>query len=232
MEFVITVLWAASRSNQAFITPKPGILDDFLELQSAPDEKIYEFASRFGPLIAFCHIEPRVEEHELVIREYSEVWRYLAGSMNSLLRIAARFYARTSADQQDWDKIGNAMLPVRDALGKIKSGDWADPQPFPPEAEWSGMARIIERGHSRTQETWVALLNILQRMGKARPWVVWKGSSRPQLVFSSPSLLSYLTLQLCLRALQQDAFVSCSNCNREYTPARAPKAGQLADSEP
>ena len=60
--------------------------------------------------------------------------------------------------------------------------------------------------------------------------MVWEGSrnsARPQLLFSGPNLLSYLALQLCLRASQHDALAVCSYCGRTYTPlGRAPKTGQ------
>ena len=77
---------------------------------------------------------------------------------------------------------------------------------------------------------WARCLNVLLELGRVRPWLVWEGagtSGRPKLMFSGRHLLSYLALQLCLRASKHDAFAVCSFCNHQYTPAgRAPKTGQ------
>jgi|ERR1035437_3296697 hypothetical protein len=92
------------------------------------------------------------------------------------------------------------------------------------------MAHFVRKGADRDPKMWARLLNVLLELGRVRPWLVWEGdgsSARPNLVFSGPNLLSYLALQLCLRASKHDAFAVCCYCNRQYTPSeRAPKAGQ------
>src|ERR1035437_9541804 len=92
------------------------------------------------------------------------------------------------------------------------------------------MAHFVRKGADRDPKMWARLLNVLLELGRVRPWLVWEGdgsSARPNLAFSGPNLLSYLALQLCLRASKHDAFAVCCYCNQPYTPSeRAPKAGQ------
>jgi hypothetical protein len=91
------------------------------------------------------------------------------------------------------------------------------------------MTHFVRKGSDRDRKMWARLLNALMELGRVRPWLVWEGTggSVPKLMFSGRNLLSYLALQLCLRASKHDAFAVCSYCEREYTSAeRAPKAGQ------
>jgi hypothetical protein len=228
MDFVIPAPWAAARAGVGYVKPDRRILEEFLRLELAEDSQIYKFAAKYGPLLIFGRFET-TEERKLIVHEYSEVWRYMARCMNSLLRIAAKLYAGRSSADSDWDAIGKCPFPVYAAAERSEHTDWLDPSPFSAEEDWSGMTNFIGRGHSRNREMWATLLNTLLRFGRARPWVIWgsaASAARPQMVFSGPSLLSYLALQLCLMALKQDAFVVCTFCQREYPPTRAPKSGQ------
>ena len=95
---------------------------------------------------------------------------------------------------------------------------------------WSVHASGLGKAQNRTPETWMLMMNLLMDLGRVRPWVIWqkpRKTTRPQLVFSGPTLLSHLALQACLAATKQDSFAICSYCDKQYSPLkRAPKAGQ------
>lgn len=211
------------------VRPSPDLLERFLRLEAAPAQQIQEFASKFGALLIFCRIErQKLLPGKLVIFESCAVWRYFAASMRYLLRIASCFHSDRRPDPADWDRIGvfpESLAPPakqepHDLLGTSLSAEEA----------WTAMAHFVGKGADRDRKMWARFLNALLELGRVRPWLVWEGagsSARPKLVFSSPNLLSYLALQLSLRASKHDAFAVCSYCNRQYAPmGRAPKTGQ------
>jgi hypothetical protein len=155
------------------------------------------------------------------------MWRYFAASMQSLLRIASCFHSDRRPDGADWDRIGafqTSLAAPAEQIPDLLSATYGG------EEAWSVMVHFVGRGVDRDRKMWARLLNVLLELGRVRPWLIWEGagkSARPKLVFSGPNLLSYLALQLCLRASKHDAFAVCSYCNRQYAPmGRAPKTGQ------
>jgi hypothetical protein len=211
------------------VRPSPDLFERFLGLKTAPARQIQEFASRFGALLVFCRIESQeVHPGKLIIVESCAMWRYVAASMGSLLRIASCFHSDRKPDTADWDRIG-AFPASLAALPKAEPYDQLSAS-FGGEKAWTSMVHYVGRGADRDRKMWARLLNVLLELGRVRPWLIWEGagnSARPKLVFSGPNLLSYLALQLCLRASKHDAFAVCSYCNQQYTPmGRAPKTGQ------
>src|ERR1700733_700625 len=228
LEFAIHAPWSSDNDRGPRVRPNDRILDEFIGLASAPDEKIYGFASKYGPLLVYCAVKG--EEDELIVIEYCEVWRYFSKSLKALLHIAAAL--RTGASPQklktDWDTIGDAPRGVREA--KDPNKDSRKPWNIHPEADWKWRTcGFVGKGKDRSRAMWLGLLNCLLEVGQTRPWLSWKGSaaeSLPHLVFSSPNLLSYMALQVCLISAKQGAFAVCSFCQKQYTPNRAPKSGQ------
>jgi hypothetical protein len=228
LNFVMRRTYRQGMPGERQVNSNPDLLERFLCLAEARDSDLQRFASRFGPLLVFCRQQASELEDYVVITESCNVWRYLASFMRSLLRIGAAFHAGRSPDPRDWSAIGEyprlveragaESKPEMDVLGTLLRGEYG----------WFALAYYIRSHKTRNRKYWVRLLNTLVELGRVRPWVVWDNSStRPQLVFAGPSLLSYLVLQLCLRASKLDSFVLCSYCNREYLPPRrAPKIGQ------
>ena len=211
------------------VRPSPDLFERFLHLEAAPAHQIQEFASRFGSLLIFCRIKRQeILPGKLIIFESCAVWRYFAVSMGSLLRIASCFHSNRRPDPADWDRIG--AFPVSSLAAPAKEEPYDPLISFGGEEAWTAMTHFVRRGGARDRRMWARLLNVLLELGRVRPWVIWEGagsSARPKLVFSGPHLLSYLALQLCLRASKHDAFAVCSYCNRQYVPiGRAPKTGQ------
>jgi len=209
------------------IKPKKEILEKFLRLGTASDSEIHAFAARFGPLLIYYQGQAAGMEHQRIVIEKCDVWRYFAACMGALLRIAAKFHLGHTPDPTDWETIGNCPFTVSNA--EEPTYDWMSPTPLHGEGAWEGRTYFIRKG-DRGRAMWTGLLNLLLELGRVRPWVIWQGSgsaARPQLMFSGPNLLSYLALQLSLTASKHDAFAVCSYCNKEYSPLRrAPKAGQ------
>lgn len=227
LRFVLEPPWKEIPRHANRVRPSPDLLERFLRLATAPAQQIQEFAARFGALLIFCRIDGSLP-HKLVIVESCAVWRYFAASMRSLLRIAFCFRANRRPDPADWNRIG--ACPVSLVPAKKKLRDLLSPTPFGGEEEWIALAHFVRKGSDRDRKMWAQLLNALMELGRVRPWLVWDGagsSAGPKLVFSGPTLLSYLALQLGLMASKHDGFAGCSYCNRQYVPLRrAPKAGQ------
>lgn len=195
------------------VKPDSKLLERFLNLADASDQKICEFARRYGYLLAFNSSSQGFHV------EYCQIWRYFARVMMALLRISSKLEAGPKASKEDWDIIEQ----VPDA---IENWPYDDPDSPPDrEIEWAMAASLVNRFQDRGQ--FVRLTNSLLRLGGVRPWMLWpKDATRPRLVYSSPRLFSYLALQLCLRLGRLDAFVICHHCRKEYTPPhRAPRAG-------
>jgi hypothetical protein len=229
LEFVLDPPWTAFSPQAKRVKPNPDLLERFLRLAAAPAPQIHRFASRFGALLVFCRTENRkAPPGKLVVVENCEVWRYFAASMRSLLRIASTYQADRRPDPADWDRIGScppSLVPTKE-----RPRDPLSSSRFGPEETWIAMAHFVRTGSDRDRTMWARLLNVLLELGRVRPWLVWErteSAARPKLMFSGRNLLSYLALQLCLRASKHDSFAVCSYCEREYTPTRrAPKAGQ------
>ena len=226
LEFVQDPHWRESAPRTNAVRPQPSIFDQFLRLAEAPDHQIQEFASQFGALLIFCRIDLAKVPKKLVIVESCDVWRYFAASMRCLLRIANCFHNDRRPDPADWAGIGACPASLIPAESDVP--DLLSPYGFGAEEAWTAMVHFVRTGSDRDRKMWTRLLNVLLELGKVRSWLLWERSvARPELVFTGPSLLSYLALQLCLRASKHDAFAVCSYCNCQYAPAeRAPKAGQ------
>lgn len=229
LEFVMESRWTGSPAPANRVRPKPDILERFLLLATASDQQVHKFASSFGALLIFPRNEGRrMPADKRAFVESCEMWRYFAVSMRSLLRIASCFHADRKSDATDWDQIG--ACPASLVPQTEQHRDLLSPASWSGEEAWLAMAHFVRKGADRDRKMWTRLLNALLELGRVRPWLVWEGeggSARPNLVFSGPNLLSYLALQLCLRASKHDAFAVCCYCNQPYPPlGRAPKTGQ------
>ena len=229
LRFVVHAPWSAPSPPAGYVKPTSRVFDDFLTLGTASDSELCNFAAKFGPLMVFCLAEATNDRKTEVIHERSQVWRYFARTMRALLHIAASIHGRRPFNRADWDVIGNCPFPVFSAIERIKDETVLNPLLFQPEEGWSAMTFFIREGEHRDRKAWINLLNGLLQLGRTRPYVVWgerETVDRPRMLFGGPRLLSYLALQLSLAALRLGTFATCSFCSRQYSPQRAPKAGQ------
>lgn len=190
--------WSAPSSQ--LIKPNKNLFEAFLQLAHATDVEIHKFASRYGPLLIYCHAA-ELDEH-VVIVESCEVWRYFAACMKALLRMAARIHAGRSPELSDWDVIGR--LPMAIGRTEVNNMDWLNPSPTEAQKSWRVMAGIVSTGRNRDRAMWERLVNGALQLVEIRPRIMMKGAgaaARPRLTISGSGLLAYLVLQLCLVVL-------------------------------
>ena len=223
-ELEFAVPWSAPTSQA--IKPGRHILEDFLQLATKSEVEIHRFAAKFGPLLIYSRIQER--EDDALIFERSDVWRYFAGCMTALLRIAGDICLGRRSSSPTWEPIGYGPPLIFNQ--KATEIDWINPSAADGEKQWKILARASRLKQNQHPTLWAAFLNALLLLGRVRPWVNLdgpRGAQRPRLVFTGSNLLSFLALQVCLLASKHDAFALCSYCNGTFTPGkRAPKSGQ------
>jgi hypothetical protein len=214
------------------VKPPGDLLEGFLNLAHATDAQIRSFAARWGTLEIFGSRVQSDEGQEFGI-EYCDVWRYMAGVMSSVFAVAAS--AAPGRPEARWNQIGAAPTVIRDwhemwgrkiavtpSLAFLSVEEWMQP-----EAYWSVLVHFIGKGN-RDRSMLVSILNTLLGLGRVRPWLRWPDDvERPNIVFSSARLMSYLSLQLCQNIGKLPPFAICDHCKRQYTPLkRAARATQ------
>jgi hypothetical protein len=122
------------------------------------------------------------------------------------------------------------LPPVMEMVQSGHHFDMLSPVRVTGEDVWVTLAKLIRAGSGRNRDLWIRLLNSLLDIGRARPIVVWHGSGtagEPRLIYGTPSLLSYLAMEITKLAVGRDTFAVCFHCGHEYVPGqRAPKANQ------
>ncbi|MEO5924832.1 MAG: hypothetical protein ABIR70_13510 [Bryobacteraceae bacterium] len=212
------------------VRPRVDLLERFIDLGDATETQLRNFASRYGGLDVFGSQEYKLKgelQRTNASFESCNVWRYFARVMFASLRIASRKRQDGEDSRADWETIATVpsiVSQIADNRDKLLKLGYRDD----PELHWAISTRFLQKEGFRHRFTLVDLFNQLLALGKVRPWLLWpEDGTRARVVYSSPRLLSYLSLQLCLRVGKVNAFVVCSHCGREYTPTqRAPKANQ------
>ena len=146
------------------------------------------------------------------------------------MRIGAEFHRGRSGLKEDWESLRNVPPVMRKAVHRSNPG-LLHPFPQGNEENWLSLAHFAGKPAERKRTTLSHLVNTLLGLGAVRPWFTWpeaaRSVTRPEIRYSSQSLVSQLVLQLCLRLAKLDSFLVCVHCQRQYCPVlRAPKAGQ------
>ncbi len=228
----IEIHWDESDATKAreLVKPPVTLLESFMNLAEANDDRIRDFASRYGGLGVYCVLDQPGPNYRTV--EFCDVWRYFAKTIKSLLSIATTASGKDVGTTEEWNSIHNFPAIMRHITLTIREGisDRLSPEPYEGEEGWTTVAHFVKKsGTYENRAMWRRLLNVLLSLGRVRPWVLWAGAhneGRTRLVYGTPSLLSYLALQVCLLAVGQSEFFVCSVCRSEYVPMRVPKAGQ------
>ena len=236
------------QKDSIIVKPPVNLLELFLNLGDASDKRICDFAEKYGGLKAFCLLT-RVEGEGRLVEwtEYCDIWRYFSRAMRCILRITASIYNKETPSPRDWSSIGDVPIVIRDWIDHSKAQvqvprlirDWDDYTSVAAEKylhptgdrygepTWQFVTGFIAVGYGRHQNGLVMLMNALLTLGRVAAQLQWASGSRPQVVYTSRSLLSNLALQLCLRAANINDFAVCSGCQKQYVPLkRAPKTGQ------
>ena len=209
------------------ITPDRSIVEKFLELQDASDEKIFSFASKYGPLLAFSWVVSPFDTEPIIHGEATEVWRYLAGVMWSMLKIATGIYRSHEHCYEDWERIANMppavkLQPWRHDGMPVKFGMYASEKLW---VEQAGQLDSLAKntGASRlnlkraSQARLVMCLNLLLRLGQVDAKMIWPSKdSMPSVSYAGSSLLGFLALQISLRITKADGPSICSHCSATF----------------
>lgn len=221
------------------ITPAKGMLEEFVELADADEQKFLEYARRWG-FLELCreHWEPASHTHDCepfvpfrthvfgttdkAAREHREKllaagepvseWRRFARFARALLNVAGRLYEGEMGRDEDWDTL---HFDEAGFLGVIYATERRKAKKFP---DLDFERTLIAGGVNH----WLVA-------GGVQPKVSWR-TSRPVITFECPKpygkMFANLAIQLMMAVSQADAVAICSACGQSYMPRRRPKTGQ------
>jgi hypothetical protein len=222
------------------ITPSKGMLEEFVALADADENKYLEYACKWGilelckehfsptshnyncePIIPFRTIvlgptEKAAKEHyEKILSEGEPIsaWRDYARFAKAILNIAARLHEGEIGSDEDWDTL---HFDEAGFLGLDYAAERRKSKKFPDLYREKSM---IANG---VNTYWLG-------SGGVQPRVSWK-ASRPIITFECPKpygkLFANLAIQLMMAVSQVDAVAICSACGQSYMPKRRPKNNQ------
>jgi hypothetical protein len=224
--------------TSVLVTPSRGMLEEFVALADAEENKYLEYACRWG-LLELCkeHFAPTSHNHncepiipfrttvlgptEKAFKEHLEkllsegeplrAWRKYARYARALLNIAARLHTGELGSDEDWKTLHF------DRAGFLG---------------WNHAEKRKEKNFSdiNFEKSLVATgVNNWLESGGVQPKVSWK-ASRPIVTFECPKpygkLFANLAIQLMMAVSQVDAVAICSACGQSYMPRRRPKKNQ------
>jgi hypothetical protein len=207
------------------ISAKPGLLQSFIRLADAPDERILAFARRWGvlelcehdlplrhlvsgwahtdaPFYARSWCDYRQSEPGGRIWEPLSAWRTWARRAAATLNVAISFYRNKLPPLEEWQSAIS--------LG-LRSPD--DNEPLPPTPS-KGWLRLDHRIHA-----WLGLTGVVPRVVRNR-------GVRPQITFGGTGLFGALSIQLMLAVCRTDGLAVCSSCASAFVPKRRPRHGR------
>lgn len=220
------------------ITPSKGMLEEFIALAEADEDRFMKYASSWGllelckehrmatshnqncePIVPFRTVvfgttDKAAKEHRKKLLSEGEpivAWRRYAQFARAILNIAARLHQGEIGSDEDWKTLhGRAGFLGWDyARERRKSKNF-------PDLEWE--KSLLASG-----------VNFWLGCGGVQPKVSWK-ASRPIVTFECPKaygkLFANLAIQLMMAVSQVDSVAICSACGQSYMPKRRPKNNQ------
>jgi hypothetical protein len=221
------------------ITPSKGMLEEFVALADADENKYLEYACKWG-LLELCkeHFEPTnhnyncepvvpsrmvvfgttdkaAKEHRETLLSEGEpiwAWRNQARFARALLNIAARLHQGEVGSDEDWNILhyDEAGFLGWNHAEKRKEKNFSD---------IAFEKSLIADG---VNTYWLG-------SGGVQPRVYWK-ASRPFITFEClkpyGKLFANLAIQLMMAISQIDSLAICSVCGQSYMPKRRPKHDQ------
>lgn len=219
--------------NGAFVRRRMerGLIGKFMDLRSADDAKVFQFAKKWGALhlcpehglpyghSAQCQAFPGGDEG----RESCDDWRALAGYFYALLKLAISISEKGIGTEPDWNtaaQYSSRML----GLGASASPWWQFNHPATRKARV-----LLAREHFRMQIT--HLIGFGQITFQFR----WDERSesfqiRPNVWLQSPNLFSLLVFQFLPIAANPEGtvgYAACKGCGQPYLPLRLPNPNRL-----
>lgn len=214
------LVWrSAGTSNIVCRYPTGRILEQFVQLEKAEDERIHGFAAKWGMLavdrdplgtavLEKPGITPRPQDIVFAItndwvdgcfRESVQLWRELAGKARAILSIAACLHDKKPSDPKDW----LLLHPEYFANPPV-------PHAHDPLLDWA-----------RIQGLLVAWLD----EGDVRPRLYVPPTATVVITLNGRGLLGTVAVQLLLATGCAQGFAICSGCGIPYVPAKRPSTG-------
>lgn len=225
--------------KSVLITPSKGMLEEFVALADADENKYLEYACKWG-LLDLCkehhtitnhnyNCEPIIPYRMVVLgvtdkpaREHRKMllaagepvsaWRDYARFARALLNIAAKLHEGELGSDEDWETLHG------DEAGFLG---------------WNHAERRREKNFSDIDYEKSLIVTGVNTYwlgsGGVQPRIYWE-ASRPTITFECPKpygkLFGNLAVQLMMAISQLDSVAICSACGQSYEPKRRPKTNQ------
>jgi hypothetical protein len=213
-DLVLTDERHASEGKPPNRYPGPGMLEEFVGLEHAPNHTIAAYARLWGVLDICTHGLPashnpaslltRLGERRSACfrqdREPIEAWRFFAAHARATLGVAAEIWRGRPGSAEDchvlWSQHG-------------LSGEMSREVAFQVEQVMDAVGYWLE-------------------LGDVAPRFWWWGSTPPSITFESANggLFGVLAMQIALAVVRTDGLAICSGCSIPYVPPRAPRNGR------
>lgn len=222
------------------ITPSKGMLEEFVALADADENKYLEYACRWGvldlckdhhtvtnhnyncePIVpyrmaVFGTTDKPAKEHRKKLLSEGEpisAWRDYARFAKALLNIAARLHEGELGSDEDWETLhfDEAGFLGWNHAERRKDKDFPDLHSYEKSLVVDGVNTY-----------WLG-------SGGVQPRIYWK-ASRPTITFECPKpygkMFANLAILLMMAISQLDSVAICSACGQSYKPQRRPKSSQ------
>lgn len=212
------------------------LLQAFINLRDASPAQIEDFAQRYGVLELCRHHLPRTHWDRITSdpdairlpecpslscpdkfghsQEPIEDWKNIARGLSAVLRVAAALHLGQSAPLDTWKDI-------------IALGTGARPSFWQHLEQCEHLSPTDRLTYHRRHLSRV--INWLTQVAHVHPWFRWSDTGTV-IEFGGPDvsgLFGHLILQLTLAVSKKEAFAVCTECSKEYLPARRPARNRM-----
>jgi hypothetical protein len=212
------------------------LLDRFLDLRGADDEKIAAFVRRWGILGICEHGLPRTHHLARIAprsledgpagclplgfdfgkggclgREPIADWRTWAQAANDIVALATAAHHNLRGNQAAWDRLTEGREPQGPSGRRLR------------QIVAKGVQWWLELGGVRPQFSWIADVGVQITLGSRGTWDPLP--QRPTRLYGhqhGATLFGALAAQLMVRVADVEGLAICSACGMPYLPTRRP----------
>jgi hypothetical protein len=218
--------WEVHWKKVTFKTPTCGMFDSFIKLWDEADERIRQFAERWGPLsiqgdgshLGALDIDPIDPWISRGVDDL-KAWRYFSRRAYAVLKLASKLTRGEPGDETDWEIIASPHPPGPARRNVCAVSPFR--MPNHPRRRQFISANGLEYGEPLDLEgkrrviaaeihAWLEKFGVTLTMNWG-PRFSWQLE-----IFYRNWLLSAIALQLALRVMRADGLFVCSGCDRLY----------------